>query len=83
MTGADKIAVTAATPHFPAPLKEQLTVPGKIIAPIGSSSGTMSPLRGGQDLTLLERDAGGKVLPGVSAVGTTTKYEPSFSSVIS
>ncbi|KXA99610.1 hypothetical protein AKJ41_05160 [candidate division MSBL1 archaeon SCGC-AAA259O05] len=54
----DKIAVTAATPRFPAPLKEQLATPGRIIAPIGS--GGMSPLRGGQDLTLLERDAEGK-----------------------
>lgn len=54
----DKIAVTAATSRFPAPLKKQLATPGRIIAPIGS--GTISPLRGGQDLTLLERGAEGK-----------------------
>jgi protein-L-isoaspartate(D-aspartate) O-methyltransferase len=32
----DRILVTAATPHIPEPLKEQLTEGGIIIAPIGS-----------------------------------------------
>ncbi|KXA98243.1 hypothetical protein AKJ37_00825 [candidate division MSBL1 archaeon SCGC-AAA259I09] len=56
----DKIAVTAAAPRFLRPLKEQLATPGKIVAPIGSTSKGLSPLRGGQDLTLLERDPDGR-----------------------
>lgn len=56
----DKVSITAATPSFPDPLREQLATPGKMVAPIGSASGNVSPLRGGQDLTLLERGPGGE-----------------------
>jgi len=42
----DRIIVTAASPGFPAPLVEQLSTKGKIIAPIGTSPG-MQELRVG------------------------------------
>lgn len=53
----DKICITATSPEFPPPLLEQLGTPGKMISPIGSPS---SPFGGGQQLRLLERDAGGE-----------------------
>jgi len=51
----DAICITAACPEIPKPLLEQLRVPGKLMAPVGSPSGLL-----GQDLVLLEKDEGGR-----------------------
>jgi len=47
----DAIVVAAAAPHPPAPLLEQLAVGGRLVIPIGD--------RALQDLTIVERTAGG------------------------
>lgn len=52
----DKICVTAACPRIPKPLKDQLKIAGKLIAPVGS----WSPLTG-QDLILLTKSMTGKL----------------------
>ena len=46
----DAISITASTPRIPDPLKEQLSSPGRIIAPVGEKNYF------GQDLVLVERD---------------------------
>jgi protein-L-isoaspartate(D-aspartate) O-methyltransferase len=46
----DAISITASTPRIPDPLKEQLSSPGRIIAPVGDKKYY------GQDLVLLERN---------------------------
>jgi len=51
----DAICVTAACPDIPSPLIEQLRAPGRLMAPVGSTSGFL-----GQDLVLLERDGEGR-----------------------
>lgn len=56
----DKICMTASSPSFPEPLKEQLATPGRMTGPIGSSSQPPSLLGRGQDLILLKRNADGE-----------------------
>lgn len=46
----DKICVTAACPEIPQPLKDQLKIPGRLVAPVGPPSPYI-----GQDLILLEK----------------------------
>lgn len=48
----DKICITAACPTIPDPLKHQLTIFGRIVAPVGPSS----PFAG-QDLILLKKNS--------------------------
>ncbi len=50
----DKVIVTAAPEEIPAALVEQLRVGGKMIIPVGPQGAV-------QQLTLLEKDADGKV----------------------
>jgi protein-L-isoaspartate(D-aspartate) O-methyltransferase len=52
----DAICVTAACPAIPQPLIEQLSAPGKLMAPVGGSYSIY-----GQDLVLLEKDADGEI----------------------
>ena len=52
----DAICVTAAAPRIPPPLVNQLNSPGKLMAPVGSSSSLW-----GQDLVLLEKSLDGEV----------------------
>jgi protein-L-isoaspartate(D-aspartate) O-methyltransferase len=52
----DAICVTAAAPRIPPPLVDQLNSPGKLMAPVGSSSSLW-----GQDLVLLEKSLDGEV----------------------
>lgn len=49
----DKICITAACPEIPQPLKDQLKTPGRLVAPVGSTS-TYT----GQDLILLKKREG-------------------------
>jgi protein-L-isoaspartate(D-aspartate) O-methyltransferase len=50
----DAILVTAAVPHVPPPLVRQLKPGGRMVVPVGRAFET-------QDLTLVEKDAEGKV----------------------
>jgi protein-L-isoaspartate(D-aspartate) O-methyltransferase len=52
----DAICVTAAAPRIPPPLVDQLKAPGRLMAPVGSSSSLW-----GQDLVLLEKSSDGEV----------------------
>lgn len=55
MAPYDAICVTAACPDIPKPLIEQLSSPGKLIAPVGHTCDIF-----GQDLILLEKDEKGR-----------------------
>jgi protein-L-isoaspartate(D-aspartate) O-methyltransferase len=48
------ILVTAALGHVPPPLTEQLKIGGRLVMPVG-------PTRGGQQLTVVEKTAAGKI----------------------
>jgi len=52
----DAICVTAACPEIPRPLVEQLSAPGRLMAPVGAASSLL-----GQDLVLLEKDMTGRL----------------------
>jgi len=52
----DKICLTATAPDIPPPLLEQLSAPGRLIAPVGQPSSLF-----GQDLRLLTREKDGKM----------------------
>ncbi|RLI10201.1 protein-L-isoaspartate O-methyltransferase [Candidatus Bathyarchaeota archaeon] len=69
----DAICVTAACPEIPRPLIEQLGAPGRLMAPVGSTSSLL-----GQDLVLLEKDGEGRtrrrVLMKVAYVPLIGKY---------
>ncbi|MEM2893197.1 MAG: protein-L-isoaspartate(D-aspartate) O-methyltransferase [Candidatus Bathyarchaeia archaeon] len=54
MAPYDAICVTAACPDIPKPLIDQLSSPGKLIAPVGHTCDIF-----GQDLILLEKDEKG------------------------
>ncbi len=49
----DRILVTAASPHIPAPLMEQLKTPGRLLCPVGS--------REAQRLVVLDRTPDGRI----------------------
>jgi protein-L-isoaspartate(D-aspartate) O-methyltransferase len=50
------ICITAACPNIPKPLMEQLRAPGKLLAPVGKTSGLF-----GQDLVMIEKDGKGHI----------------------
>jgi protein-L-isoaspartate(D-aspartate) O-methyltransferase len=50
----DAIVVTAAAPHIPQPLVDQLKPGARMVIPVGASPAT-------QELTVVEKDAGGRV----------------------
>lgn len=52
----DAVCVTASCPDIPLPLIQQLGAPGRLMAPVGSTSSLL-----GQDLVLLEKDKGGRI----------------------
>lgn len=73
----DNICVTAACSEIPPPLIEQLSSPGKLVAPVGEN-GIL-----GQDLTLLEKTEKGSIkqkrLMKVAYVPLTRKDDRGFS----
>jgi protein-L-isoaspartate(D-aspartate) O-methyltransferase len=56
MAPYDAICITAACPDIPTPLINQMKNPGRIMAPIGSTSSFI-----GQDLILLEKNVAGEI----------------------
>ncbi len=69
----DAICITAACPEIPDPLLDQLSAPGRLMAPVGDSHSFF-----GQDLVLLEKDREGRIkrrtLMKVSYVPLTGEY---------